>query len=268
MITSEAGLPATESKTDIEPIASGSSQTNVGTTERIISTLGGALLTYYGLRRPTVGRLVVATLGASLLHRGTTGYCYVNNAIGRNTAGRDTDAIEMSSSVTINKPRAEVYKFWRQLENLPQFMHHLDNVTQLDSKRSHWSAPVPGGMGKVSWDAEIVDDRENESIMWRSVPGADVDNAGEVRFKDSIDGKGTEVHAVIKYQPPAGYVGEAVGKLLNPAFKKMVKQDLRRFKHLMETGEAPVRPHPTGKHRASEADSWQAEKEHHGSFTA
>lgn len=259
-------MASTKEQTSIEPIASGSSRTNVGTTERIISTTVGALLTYYGLRKPTLGRLLVATFGASLLHRGTTGYCYVNNAIGRNTAGRDTDAINMSSTVTINKPRAEVYKFWRQLENLPQFMHHLEKVTQIDNRRSHWSAPVPGGIGKVAWDAEIVEDRENECIMWRSVPGADVDNAGEVRFKDSIDGKGTEVHAIIKYQPPAGYLGETVGKLFNPAFKKMVKNDLRRFKHLMETGENFVVPHPTAKHTGSDPNSVQETQEFQGTL--
>ncbi|WP_247232905.1 SRPBCC family protein [Telluribacter sp. SYSU D00476] len=264
MVTSEMGMPGTQNQTTIEPVASGSSRVNVGGNERIVSTTAGALLTYYGLRKPSLGRLLAATLGGWLIYRGTSGYCHVNNVIGRDTSeGATLDSIGLSSSVTINKPRAEVYRYWRQLENLPKFMHHLDKVTQIDSKRSHWCAPVPGGITKLEWDAEIVEDRENECIVWRSVPGAAVDNAGEVRFKDSVDGKGTEVHSVIRYQPPAGYVGDMLSKLFNPAFKKMVKQDMRRFKHLMETGEEFVMPDPTAKHRGVDPNSVQEQNAPH-----
>jgi uncharacterized membrane protein len=155
--------------------------------------------------------------------------------------------------VTINKPREEVYQFWRKLENLPQFMRHLETVTQQDSKRSHWVArldsenPVAKALPKVEWDAEIVEEEENSRLVWRSVPGATVDNSGEVRFVDAPGNRGTEVHATILYRAPQGIAGEAVMKLFSPAFKQMVKEDIRRFKRLMETGEIPTNEGPSGR---------------------
>jgi len=228
----------------IEPEVSGSSRINVGQTERILSAAGGSLLLAYGLRKGTLGGLLLAVAGGSLIYRGASGYCPLNNAIGRNTAepGEVTGSIEIARSLTINKPRAEVYAYWRQLENLPRFMFHLKEVKQYDPKHSHWVAQVADGklakaLGTVEWDAQIVEEVENERLVWKSVEGASVDNAGEVRFIDAPGNQGTEVHATIQYRPPAGGLGSAVMKLFNPAFKEMIKQDLRRFKQLMETGE-------------------------------
>lgn len=239
----------------VDPISSGSSRINVGPNERYLSVGGGALLTTIGLRRGGLGGILLAALGGALVYRGATGYCPINSAIGRDTSKEknETDVLEISKSVTINKPREEVYQFWRKLENLPQFMMHLETVQQLDDKRSHWVARLDSEsklakvLPKIEWDAEIVEEEPNSRLVWRSVPGATVDNAGEVRFVDAPGNRGTEVHATIKYRAPEGLVGETVMKLFNPAFKQMVKEDIRRFKRLMETGEIPTNAGPSGR---------------------
>jgi len=256
----------------IEPQASGSSRINVGTTERIWSAVGGAALLTYGLRRGSLGGLLLATAGGFLAYRGASGYCPVNKAIGRNTAdstdqaGKMVDSIEITRSLTVNKPREEVYAYWRQLENLPRFMFHLSEVRQLDNKRSHWVAQlsdnaIAKALGTVEWDAEIIDEVENERLVWRSVDEARIDNAGEVRFVDAPNGQGTEVHAVIQYRPPAGQVGEAIMKLFNPAFAQLIKQDLRRFKQLMETGEiTTIEGQPSGRQHAPKTATASVDK--------
>ena len=229
----------------VDPIPSGSSRINVGPTERYVSAGAGALLTVVGLRSGGLGGLLLAAFGGALIYRGITGYSLVNNAIGRDTSEEktETDVLEISESVTVNKPREEVYQFWRQLENLPQFMQHLESVTQQDDRRSHWVAKVNTGnqvmnlLPAVAWDAEILEEEKNSRLVWRSVPGATVDNSGEVWFMDAPGNQGTEVHAIIKYRAPEGVVGEAVMKLFNPTFRQMVKADILRFKQLLEAGE-------------------------------
>lgn len=219
------------------PPITGSSRINVGTTERIASVVGGALLAYYGLHKPNFGGLVMAAAGGALLYRGSTGYCPVNTMLGRDTSDGRGISVEITRSLTVNRPRSEVYRFWRQLENLPQFMQHLQDVRQLGPKRSHWVARFPKGVGTVEWKADIVQEETDTFIAWRSLPASDVDNAGAVRFVDAPAGSGTVVQATITYRPPAGDVGGGIARLLNHAFEQMVKDDLYRFKQLIETGE-------------------------------
>ncbi|MCJ8166689.1 DUF2892 domain-containing protein [Pontibacter sp. E15-1] len=231
--TSSYGQP----KQPIIPPTTGTSHLNVGGTERVASLLGGVLLTYFGLRKPNAGGLMMAAAGGAMLFRGATGYCPLNSALGRDSSTGTGAALEITRSLTIHKPRHEVYQFWRQLENLPKFMHHLQEVRQFGPKRSHWVATVPKGLGTVAWDADIVEEEENTRLVWRSLPDSDIDNAGEVRFSDAPDG-GTIVQATISYRPPVGQLGGSVAKLLNPKLEQMVAEDLHRFKALMETGEA------------------------------
>jgi uncharacterized membrane protein len=242
----------------IEPDTSGSSRININDTERIWSAAGGALLATYGLRRGSFSGLLLATLGGFMVYRGASGYCPMNQALGRNTADstaedKAVESIEINKSLTVNKPRKAVYAYWRQLENLPQFMFHLSEVHQLDNKRSHWVAKLSDGLlaktlGTVEWDAELIEEVKNERLVWKSVADARIDNAGEVRFVDAPNGQGTEVHAVIKYRPPVGQLGGAIMKLFNPAFEEMIKQDLRRFKQLLETGEiTTIAGQPSGR---------------------
>jgi uncharacterized membrane protein len=139
-------------------------------------------------------------------------------------------------AITINRSPDELYRFWRNFENLPRFMEHLEAVTVLDDRRSHWVATAPGG-GTVEWDAEITSDRPNERIAWRSLPGAKVPNAGQVRFEPAPGDRGTVVRVEFDYNPPAGVLGAAVARLFGEEPNQQVAGDLRRFKQVMEIGE-------------------------------
>jgi uncharacterized membrane protein len=223
------------------PPATGSSKINVGGAERIASVIAGTALAVYAIRnRNSTRGKIVAIIGTVLLKRGVTGYCEINYALGRNAGLRKADAVEAIASFTVNKPRAEIYKFWRNFENLPAFMEHLESVKMIDLYRSKWTAKLPGGFGTVTWDARIDEEVEDALISWISLPGSIIDNAGEIRFTDSV-GQGTEVTAQISYRLPAGQLGSIAGRLLNPVVEKMIQNDLHRFKeHLeKEKGAAP-----------------------------
>jgi uncharacterized membrane protein len=145
-------------------------------------------------------------------------------------------AIVAVNTCTINRSPEEVYRFWRNFENLPRFMSHLESVQVSDEKRSHWVARAPMGT-TVEWDAEIIEDRPNYAISWRSLEGADVDNRGTVRFDRAPGDRGTEVRVEVEYNPPAGAIGAAVARLFGEAPEEQIKGDLRRLKQVLEIGE-------------------------------
>ena len=147
--------------------------------------------------------------------------------------------VRVDRAITVNKPREEVYRFWRNPENLARFMKHLESVKVLDDGRSHWIAKAPAGK-TVEWDAEVINEVENELIAWRSLPGAGVDNAGSVQFNDAPGGRGTIVKVELQYNPPGGVVGAWLSKLWGEEPSQQINEDLRRFKALMETGEIPT----------------------------
>jgi uncharacterized membrane protein len=144
--------------------------------------------------------------------------------------------LNVKKSVTINRSREELYQFWRKFEQLPCFMSHLESVTEIGPNLSRWEAKGPAGV-RVAWEAQLIDDKPNERIAWRSLDGADVDNAGVVQFKPAPGGRGTIVEVEMTYNPPAGKLGAVVAKILGEAPEKQVDVELRRFKQLMETGE-------------------------------
>jgi uncharacterized membrane protein len=150
--------------------------------------------------------------------------------------GANLSRVHVKESAIVNRPAEELYQFWRNFENLPQFMTHLESVHVVDEKRSHWVAKAPAGM-KAEWDAEIVQDHPNSLLAWRALPGADVENAGSVRFEPAPDGPGTLVQVHLEYQPPAGRLGAVVARLFGKAPEKQIAAELFRFKQLMETGE-------------------------------
>jgi uncharacterized membrane protein len=147
-----------------------------------------------------------------------------------------SESIKVEKTVTISKPQDELYNFWRNFENLPQFMNHLKLVKVVDEKRSHWVAKAPLGT-TVEWDADIIEDQKNEFISWSSVKDADIENSGFVRFKKAPGDRGTEVEVVIVYQPPGGKIGAAIAKLFGEEPKQQIGDDLNRFKMLMEADE-------------------------------
>jgi len=147
--------------------------------------------------------------------------------------------VHVETSIMIDKSPEELYSFWRDFKNLPLFMKHLESVTAMDDGRTHWVAKGIGGIGnsKVEWDAEIYNEMENEMIAWRSVDNADIVNAGSVRFQAAPKGHGTYVRVTLNYNPPAGSVGASLAQLLSTEPDQLIKEELRRFKQLMETGE-------------------------------
>jgi uncharacterized membrane protein len=232
-------------------IAGGGSKVNVGEYERYASAIGGGALALFGLtqgiRRGSWGGFALALIGGSLIYRGTTGHCNVYEAAGINTAGTGVDnpivtvpadrGVKVEESVTINKSPEELYRFWRNFENLPRFMDHLESVKTSGANRSHWVAKGPAG-SSVQWDAEIYNEKENELIAWRSLEGADVDNAGSVHFTPATGGGGTEVRVSLKYNPPGGIVGAAIAKLWGEEPAQQIREDLQRFKQVMEANAA------------------------------
>ena len=145
-------------------------------------------------------------------------------------------AVRVSRSIAINREPADVYRFWRDVENLPRFMYHLQSVRSMGSGRSHWVTSAPGG-ASVEWDAEIVVDHPNELIAWRSVEGSEVDNAGTVRFERRPGGRGTIVRVELEYRPPGGIAGAAIASLFNQSPQQQLYDGLRRLKQVLETGE-------------------------------
>lgn len=142
----------------------------------------------------------------------------------------------ISESRAINSTPEALYSFWKNVENLPRFMSHLESVTPIDERTSHWVAKAPAGM-TVEWDAEIVRDDPNEGLAWQTVPGSEVTHEGTVRFERDPTGRGTVVRVQMRYIPPAGKVGVQLAKLFGEEPKVQIKDDLRRLKQLIETGE-------------------------------
>jgi uncharacterized membrane protein len=221
---------------------------NISDTERWISMAAGAGLALYGLSRRKPSGWFLTAMGGMLLQRGASGHCHTYEALGINTAGTGEDtrrALGGSSgtlveeSVTINRPIEELYRFWRNLENLPQFMQHLESVERVTDTLSRWRARGPAGK-VVEWNAEIINEVANKVIGWRSIEGSDVISAGSVHFEDAGAGRGTRVHVRLQYSPPGGKVGAAVARMLGRDAATEIREDLRRFKQILETGEVPT----------------------------
>jgi len=216
------------------------SEPNINSTERWLSVISGGALLGFGVRQRGIAGVASALLGSALAARGMTARCGVYKTLGINTADRDQQpGIHVERTVTVNLTPEEAYTFWRNFENLPVFMDHLESVTTLDEGRSRWVAKAPMGR-TVEWEAEITEDRPNELIAWRSLPGSTVANSGQVAFKPSSSGFGTEVSVSLDYSPPGGFLGAVVAKIFGEEPQQQINDDLRHFKQIMETGEIPT----------------------------
>ncbi|GLX11262.1 SRPBCC family protein [Microbispora sp. NBRC 16548] len=156
-------------------------------------------------------------------------------ACGRRPEAAPDEGLDLHAAVTVRRPRDQVYRFWHRFERLPTFMTHVESVTTVGGV-THWTARGPAGKA-VEWDAEIVEDLRDEVISWRSTGTALVPNSGTVRFCEAPGGRGTEVRVHLRYDPPGGRAGLAVARLLGEHPEQQVRDDLRRFKQVMETGE-------------------------------
>jgi uncharacterized membrane protein len=232
------------------------SRVNVGELERWISLVGGGVLAYAGLRRlSSVLGLGLAAGGVALLERGLSGHCLLYQELGLTTAKPRnpnvripaSHGVKVEKSVTVNRPQTDVFRFWRNLENLPRFMKHVQSVRSSGEGISHWEARAPLGR-TISWDAELFVERPNEVLSWRSLEGSDVATAGSVHFRPAPGGRGTEVRVVLKYDPPAGKVGATLARLFGEAPEQQIEEDLHRFKQLMEAGECPTIEGPSRGH--------------------
>lgn len=225
---------------------------NVGSIERVASTVAGGVLAIWGLKRRGPTGYGMALVGAELLYRGTTGHCPAYSALGLSThvtAKRGEPArldharsVDVRHRVLINRPRGELYAIWRDFSTLPQFMEHLERVDVVTPYVSHWVTKGVAGVS-VSWDAEIVDEREGEWISWRAIEPAQVPNSGTVMFRDAPDG-GTEVLVTLEAQPPAGRLGALVAQMFGRSPDRQVRLALARFKEMAE------QQHPFGAHAA------------------
>jgi uncharacterized membrane protein len=231
---------------------------NVARPERIGSVALGAALVTYGLRRRDPAGMIAAALGGAFVLRGATGHCPVYQAMGVSTGsadavlGRPRDdvtsraatvnarkAVKVERSVAVDAEPATLFAFWRDFENLPRFMEHLVSVRVDSPTRSHWVAKAPAGT-TVEWDAEIINEIPDSLIAWKSAAGAEVPNAGSVHFSAAPGGRGTIVKVVMDVEPPAGKLGFVMAKLFGEDPDREVREDLRRFKQLMETEQVSI----------------------------
>jgi uncharacterized membrane protein len=216
---------------------------NVGAAERLLSTLGGGALALFGMSRRSLPGLALAAVGGGLLYRGVTGHCPLYQTLGVSTAtdhGRATSVdagagVRVELSLTIQRSPQDLYNYWRNFANLPRFMRNLRSVT-VQGNRSHWTAVGPMNFS-VEWDAEVINERPGELIAWRSLPGSQVDTAGSVHFRPAPGQRATEVRVNLKYDTPAGKAGALIAKLFGREPNQTIREDLRRFKMLMEAYE-------------------------------
>jgi uncharacterized membrane protein len=222
---------------------------NVGDTERAISIAVGSGLAVYGVTRGNLRGLLLSAVGAGLIYRGATGHCSMYAALGFDTAS-DHPAVgvpakrgfRIQRSIVINRTPEDVFNFWRKLDNLPRIMDHLIEVRENGPKFSHWIAQGPFDH-QFEWDAEIINERENELIAWRSVVGSQVDTAGSIHFTALPEGGGTRVDLALKYDHPLDRLG--IGQLFLGNIESRIDDDLRHFKCLLES-EATSQPASQG----------------------
>lgn len=226
---------------------------NIGDSERLISKLTGAGLIGVGLLRGGWSGLVAAAAGGGLLYRGWTGHCYCYEALGIDSTANNAatavpaqQGVKVEKSLNVNTSPDNLYAYWRDLENLPRVMRHLERVEVIDGQRSRWVAKGPFGV-RLEWEAEIITDSEPETIAWRSLPGSDVETAGSVHFRSLGNDRGAALTVSLKYNPPGGKLSDALASLFGQDLDQDLDEDLRIFKAFIEAGEAPTTlGQPTG----------------------
>jgi len=226
--------------------------------ERWLSGLGGAVLSVYGLFRRDWPGFALAVTGGALAYRGISGHSYLYQGLRIDTSRKNVppgasvphqQGIRVEKAMTIECSPRELYRFWRHFENLPRFLDDVKEIQILDERRSHWRVQAPVGR-EIEWDAEIITDKENELLAWRSLPRAPLVHAGSVHFTPMPGGERTVVKVIMEYVPPAGRLGKFIATLSGKAPEQQVEEGLRHFKEIMEAGEVPVTEgQPTGAHK-------------------
>lgn len=238
------------------------SQTNIGRRERWISTLAGAALATYGATRlPERKRAAIAwtAAGGVLIARGASGHSPLYRALGIHTLGRcrqhaaDQDVTIIEEAVIVNRPAADLYRYWRDLDRIPELVPEVDSVHQIDARRSRWRLRGPFGW-KTRWDAEIVDQIPDELIRWRARNGSSM-REGTVQFHRLGGDRGTEVRVELRYPSPGGPIGPALAWMADRRSSTRVHGALRRFKQITEAGEvATTGTQPRGRQKLTNYD--------------
>jgi uncharacterized membrane protein len=209
---------------------------NVGETERMISAIAGGALALYGLRRGSLGGLLVTAVGAALGYRGITGNCQLYERLGIDSARARRNVgnlgVKIDKEIVVNAPPERLYGIWRNFENLPKILSQIERVEILGPTRSRWTLKAPVS---ISWEAELINDKLNDLIAWRTVGNQSVEHAGSVTFQPIGDGS-TRVHVSLQYDPPGGQIGHAVASLFAEDAGSKVEQDLANFKRAVEEG--------------------------------
>jgi len=253
----------------IPPPAQQASETRWNTinthwTERWLASIGGAALGTYGLFRQDWPGLALSVIGGALFYRGFSGHSYVYQGFGISTKKRQLaervsvphlQGVKMEKVLTIERPQQELYQHWRHFEHLPSFMNEVQEIKIIDEIHSHWVVKAPVGKN-LEWDAEIINEKENELLAWRSLPGSAIAHAGSVHFLPAPGGRGTEVRVVMEYIPPAGRLGRLIAKILGKEPEIQMREGLRHFKQMMEAGEIPsTEGQPSGRTRTQSRKS-------------
>jgi uncharacterized membrane protein len=209
--------------------------------ERWASLASASAVITYGVTRRTASGMCLAAAATPFVYRGVVGrWPGVRNGRAAREVTRQAlrgeRGVRVGESIRLEKPLAEVYRFWRRFENLPRFMSHLEQVTDLGNGRSHWVAKGPVGL-TVEWDAEIINEVPDKVIGWQSLPGGDVVTAGSVNFAPARGGRSTQVSVHLQYAPPAGRAGAWFAKLFGLEPSHTIREDLRRLKQVLEAGE-------------------------------
>jgi uncharacterized membrane protein len=206
--------------------------------EHVAALVTGGLLLLAGARKGGFAGFVLKAGGTALVLRGQQGYRKLYEALGIQLAEKPTGVgrqnVRVEAAITVKRDRQELYRIWRNFENLPVFMDHLVKVTELDDCRSRWVARAPAGM-VITWDAVVINDVENELIAWETLEGSGVDSAGSVHFEDEADGS-TRIRVVFRYDPPADMLGVLLAKVFRSDPQRQIEADLVRFKRIMEVG--------------------------------
>jgi uncharacterized membrane protein len=238
---------ATKAIRDQEDEREATSRINVGDVERWASAIGGGLLIAHGLRRGNFGGLALALLGGAMAYRGFTGHCQAYEALNIDTSGKhraDGDehvhkGLLVKHTMTINRTPMEVYEFVKDPVNHHRYMEHVESVQAVGDGTFDWA--IKGPMG-TTWRfrSRHINEDPGHLVAWKTLPGGDIESAGTIRLVPAWDGRGTEVTMEINFEPPAGVVGLALGKLFGHDPDAQVRENLRRLKNLLEAGEIPT----------------------------
>jgi uncharacterized membrane protein len=223
------------------------SHLNMSRTQRALYLAGAVLLLLQASRARSSGaRIALGAAASTLAYSGVSGNAVLTRALRLRQASAPREPLHVLRTVMVNRPPEELYAVWRNFENLPAIMQHLDSVRVLDAKRSLWRARSPFG-GTVEWEAELTHEVPDRELGWRSLPGSEVESTGVVRFEPSPLGYGTQLQVEMVYAPPAGRLGASVARMLGEEPHQQIEDDLQRFKQRMEaSGVIPTSGTPLG----------------------